>query len=159
MLRQEAQQRQSVAEIGIVRRRAVQIVRAEPFPERGGGRRLFVARPELPQAPFRTLRRYEPPFLAAMKADQQAFQVRPEIDQLQIAAAPDGFRVAAFGAVLDEPVGVEKNQRSLVRNLGFVTPPAPVDGVFDDPSAIASAGDDDIEMKMQAPVVAQPLQQ
>lgn len=93
-----------------------------------------------------------------MEADQQAFELRPEKNQFQMLSTRDGLGITTGSTVLIEPVGIEKDQRSHITCLGDVTPSPSVDGVFHDPSRIASTGDGDIEMKVQTSVVTQTLQ-
>ena len=90
-----------------------------------------------------------------MKTEQKPFKIRGEINQLQVPAAFDRLRAAAGSAILHEPVGVEKDERSLVPYPGFIAPPPSVDSVFDNPAGITAAGDDDIETKKEALFVAE----
>ncbi len=71
-------------------------------------------------------------FAAGVMPDQQAFKLRPEIDQRQVPEAGHGFRVAAGDAVRREPVGVREDQRPAVPHPLIVAPPPAVDGEFDD---------------------------
>ena len=87
-------------EIGIVRRGAPKIVQAEPPSQRHSGHWLDVFRPEPFQVSPCLIRPREPRFMAGMKPDQQPFEIRPEVDQLQIRAPCYRLRVAAGGAIL-----------------------------------------------------------
>ena len=89
-----------------------------------------------------------------MKPDEQPFEIRGEVDQLQALAAFDRLRVAASGAVLRQSVVVEKNQSSLIAPHRIGVPPPAVDGEFNDGTGVPATGDGDIEMKMKALFVA-----
>ena len=93
-----------------------------------------------------------------MEAEQQPFEVRGEVHQPQVAPTRDRLGIAAGGPVMREPVRVEKDKGSPVARTGFVVSSAPVDGVLDDPAGVSSAGNDDIEMKMETLLIAQPPQ-
>ena len=92
-----------------------------------------------------------------MEAEQQPFEVRGEVDQSQIAPTRDRLGIATGGAVLHEPVDVKKDEGSPIAYAGFVASPSLVHGVLDDPAGVSSTRDDDIEMKMEALLVAQRL--
>ena len=89
-----------------------------------------------------------------MKPDQQPFELRGEVDQLQMLAAFDHLRVASGGAVSCQSVSVKKNQSSLVTSLGIGTSPATVNGEFDDGTGVSATSGNDIEVKMTLLFVA-----
>ena len=89
-----------------------------------------------------------------MKPDQQPFEIRGEVDQLQTFPAFHRLWVASDSAVLRQTVGVEKNQSSIVAPLRIGMPPPAFDGEFDDGTGVPAASDDDIEMKMKPLLVA-----
>ena len=106
------------------------------------------------QTTLRIVRRHELRFAAIVKPNQQPFEIRGEVDKLQTLAAFYRLRVSPGGAVLRQSIGVEKNQSSLVAPHGIGVPTTTIDGEFDDRASVPAAGDDDIEMKMKALLVA-----
>ena len=93
-------------------------------------------------------------FAAIVKPDQQPFEIRGEVDKLQTLAAFDRLRVAPGGAVLRQPVAVEKNQSSPVAPLRLGMSAPAINGEFDDRTGIPAASDNDIEVKKKALLVA-----
>ena len=89
-----------------------------------------------------------------VKPNQHPFEFRGKVEQLQTLAALDRLRVASSGTVLSQSVRVDQNQGSLVAPFGVGVPPAALDGEFDNGTGIPAAGDDDIEMQVEALFVA-----
>ena len=106
------------------------------------------------QTPLGIVRRHELRLAAVVTPDQQPFEIRGEIEQLQTLAAFDPLRVAPGGAVLHQSVGVDNNQSSLVAPHRIGVPPPALDGEFDDGTGVPAAGDDDIEMNMKVLFIA-----
>ena len=69
---------------------------------------------------------------------------------MQALATYDSLRVASGGAVVCEPVGIEKNQGSLVTPHGIGVPPTAVNREFHDGTGVSATGDDDIQVNMKA---------
>jgi len=135
-------------------RGATKIRQAEPLRQCPGRHRLAVLRPQPQQTLLRIVSRRELRFAAVVKPDQHPFEIRGEVSKLQVLAAFDCLRVTPGGAVLCQPIGVEKYQSALVASPGICVPPPAIDGEFDDGTGIPATGDDDIEMEMKTLFVA-----
>ena len=92
-----------------------------------------------------------------MEAEQQPFEVRREVHEPQVAPTRNRLGIAAGGAVLQQPVGVEKDEGTIVPHAGLVVPSSLLNCVLDHPAGISSSGNDDIEMKVEALLVAKSL--
>ena len=73
---------------------------------------------------------------------------------MQTVTAFNRVWVAAIGPIPREPVGIQKNQRRYVGPSRFEVSSSLVDGVLDNRPGVPAAGDDDIEMKMEAMFLA-----
>ncbi len=93
---------------------SLKISYAEPLPQRLGPHRFDILRPQLFQAPSCIVPHDGFCFTVRMKTEQQPFEIWPEKNELQVLATLDRIRIAASGAILCQPVRIEKNQRRLV---------------------------------------------
>ena len=98
--------------------------------------------------------RHEPGLVAIVKPDQQPFEIGDEVDQLQPFSTFDGLLVAPAGTVLHQSISIQKHQRSLVASLGVDMSSPAFDRKLDDGTGVPAAGNGDIEMKMNVPIVA-----
>ena len=92
-----------------MRRGSVKIFQVEPISERRGRHGLAVFRPQPLQTPFRNVRRHELRLAAIVKPNQQPFEIRGKVDQLQTLAAFSRLRVTPSGTVPRQSVGIDKN--------------------------------------------------
>ena len=95
--------------MGVVHRSAPKTCQIEPFSQRRSRHGLTVFRPQPSQAFLCVTRRHELRLAARMKPDQQPFEIRVKVDQLQTFAAFDRLRVAPGGTVLGQSIGIDKN--------------------------------------------------
>ncbi len=132
---------------------ALKIRQIETTAQLGGRSRFVVLLPKLLQTPPCITWRKNSLFVTGMEPDQQSFDIRSEIDQLQVCAPLHPFRVAASPLVCRNPVGIEENERSTVPRALGIAAAALVDCIVNDPACVATTGNSNIEMNVEAFVV------